>query len=84
MIKKNSIHLEKDAINENIFYISFNYISLSDFNINIYFNACENNPENLIKEESKKNTNVKENLIEKENDFIDININETDIKKNFK
>jgi hypothetical protein len=90
MLKKNSIHLERDAINENIFYISFNYFSLSNFNIKIFFNACENNSQNSIKEESKKNTsqnsnnNNNNNYQNNENDLIDININEIEIRKNFK
>ena len=101
MLKKNSVNLEKDAIDENIFYISFNYISLSDFNIKIFFNACENVPESLIGKEDDlgvKNKNglngekdkdcdmdiLKEDLkTVKENDLIDINIDESE-KKNFK
>ena len=85
--------MEKDSINENLFYISFNYISLSDFNVKIFFNACENVPENLIKDtKNSKNTNsndkdieiLKEDLKTKENDLIDINIDENESKKNFK
>jgi len=93
MLKKNSIQLEKDAINENIFYISFNYMSLSNFNIKIFFNACENTPENLIKQDSCKKSNtksekeiddLKEDLKSKENNLIDINIDESQSNKDFK
>lgn len=96
MLKKNTVQLEKDAINDNIFYISFNYMSLSKFNVKIFFNACENSPEKKnekndlkdLKDLKEKDFDEKEN-INKDNkdynyDLIDININEADSKKNFK
>lgn len=91
MLKKNTVLLEKDAINDNIYYLSFNYMSLSKFNIKIFFNACENIPEK--EEAGRKNSNhkneneidiLKEDLKAKNHDLIDININESDSKKNFK
>lgn len=42
-MKKNSFKIEKDALDDKIYYISFDYISTSKFNVRIFFNACENN-----------------------------------------
>ena len=39
MINNSSIKLEKDALNPKIFYITFKYISLINFELNIYLNA---------------------------------------------
>lgn len=42
LLKRNTIKLEKDAMKQNIYYIGFNYTSLVNFNVNIYFNASQN------------------------------------------
>ena len=42
MLKKNDITLERDSIQENIYYISFTYTSLYNFNLHIFFNSTEN------------------------------------------
>ena len=39
MINNGSIKLEKDSLKPNIFYITFKYISLIDFELNVYLNA---------------------------------------------
>ena len=51
MLSKNDITLERDSIQENIYYISFTYTSLYNFNLHIFFNSTENF------EQSNKNTN---------------------------
>jgi len=67
MIKKNSLKIEKDAYDDNIYYITFDYISTSKFNVRIFFNACENNRTNKnIEDESSKNNNNKDNNEENE------------------
>lgn len=39
IINKTSIKLEKDATKANVFYITFKYISLIEFELNVYLNA---------------------------------------------
>jgi len=41
LLKRNTLKLERDAIQQNIFYIQFEYDSLLDFNVNVYFNALK-------------------------------------------
>lgn len=61
MIKKNSLKIEKDAYDESIYYVTFDYISTEKFNIRIFFNACENNTTNKnIQEEDAKDYNHNE------------------------
>ena len=43
LLKRNTLALERDAINRNIYYIKFNYDALVDFTVNIYFNAKRTN-----------------------------------------
>lgn len=42
MIKRTDVKLEKDSIGKFIYYISFKYTSLYNFDVKIYFNATEN------------------------------------------
>lgn len=58
MLKKNDIALERDSLQENIYYISFTYTSLYNFNLHIFFNACENKSEL----ENEHNVKYKPNL----------------------
>ncbi len=57
MINNSSIKLEKDSIQSNNFYITFKYIALADFNLNVYINAKfikSNDEKNSIEIEKKK------------------------------
>lgn len=38
-LKRNTLNLERDAINRNTYFIQFSYDALLDFNMNIYFNS---------------------------------------------
>ncbi len=60
-MKKNSFKIEKDAIDDNIYYINFDYISTEKFNVRIFFNACENNPQNKNVENEENENNEKLN-----------------------
>lgn len=61
-MKKNSLKLEKDANDESIYYVTFDYISTANFNIRIFFNGCENNTtnKNFEEEDAKNNYNNNE------------------------
>lgn len=57
MINNSSIKLEKDSIQSNNFYITFKYIALADFNLNVYINAKfikSNDEKNSIEIDKKK------------------------------
>ena len=79
MLKKNSLKIERDAILENIYYISFDYLSLNNFNVRIFFNACEKN--NFIKIQEKDDYEKIENLEKKENKEIS-NLENEKVKEN--
>ncbi len=82
MIKRTNIKLEKDSIGKFIYYISFKYTSLYNFDVKIYFNATENfdkkNEDDFISSEQCKSltvfiSNIKsgkdETFLEKEAQF---------------
>ena len=76
MIKNNQISLEKDAYERNIFYVTFNYISLSSFDVEIFFNAEEHftkEKDEFISSEAFSSLSVKiENIPEsKDGSFVD-------------
>jgi hypothetical protein len=79
MIKHDNIFLERDAIERNLFYISFKYTSLYDFDVNIYFNAEENfnskEEQYFIPTENFKNYILKSNNVKsgKNETFLDKN-----------
>jgi len=54
MLKKNSLRLEKDAFDDNTYYIIFDFISTAKFNIRIFFNACENNTTSKAKKSEEE------------------------------
>ena len=58
MIKRTDIKLEKDSIGKFIYYISFKYTSLYNFDVKIYFNATENfdkkNEDDFISSDAKE------------------------------
>jgi hypothetical protein len=79
-LKRNSLSLERDSSNRNIFYINFLYDAIVDMNINIYFNATRN-----LKKFNQEENNSKNSKIEKENSksskSVNIN-NKSDFNKN--
>jgi len=57
MIINSSIKFEKDSIQPDNFYITFKYIALFDFNLNVYLNAKfikSRNSTNELEIEKKK------------------------------
>lgn len=58
IIRKESIKLERDAYNQNIFYIQFFYDSSCDFNLNIYFNAIKDQQTSFITTPPFKNKTI--------------------------
>lgn len=57
MINNSSIKFEKDSIQPDNFYITFKYIALFDFNLNVYLNAKfikSRNSTNELEIEKKK------------------------------
>jgi len=78
-MKKNTFKIEKDAFNDNIYYISFDYISTEEFNVRIFFNACENNAPNKNIEYEDKDSN--ENNLERINRQVDYLKDELIIKE---
>lgn len=62
MLKKDSFKIERDALNENIYYLSFDYISMNKINLKIFFNCCENTSQNKINEdENNKDKKINKN-----------------------
>ena len=59
-LKKETLSLEKDAENNNIYYIKFNYDSLVDFDLYININLKSNS---LDKNTLLSNSNVNKNLL---------------------
>jgi len=41
LLKRNTIKFDRDAVNQSLYFISFEYDSLLDFNLSIYFNATK-------------------------------------------
>ncbi len=94
MLKKNTLKIERDGLDENIYYFSFDYISNIKFNVKIFFNACENNTNNkLNSDEEIKQTDktnevniLRDELIIKEdfeesNNYMNSNIKKAHFKK---
>ena len=66
MIKHDNLFLERDSIERNVFYISFKYTSLYDFDVNIYFNA-EEHFDNKEEEYFKPTENFKNYILKANN-----------------
>ena len=66
MIKHDNLFLERDSIERNIFYISFKYTSLYDFDVNIYFNP-EEHFDNKEEEYFKPTENFKNYILKANN-----------------
>lgn len=76
-LKRNSLCLERDSSNRNLFYITFKYDAIVDMDINIYFNATRNLKK--LNHQEKNSRNAKE--ISKSIRSVNIN-SKSDINKN--
>jgi hypothetical protein len=57
-LKRNTLTLERDSTNRNLFYIQFNYDAVVDFNLNIYLNCIRNtNGDSKLNTNNNKNNN---------------------------
>ena len=78
-LKRNTICLERDSSNRNLYYLQFEYDAIVDLNINVYFNAVRNNKK-LNQEErkgKKENSNSEGSYLQKNNNITSINNIET-------
>lgn len=78
-LKRNTLALERDSNQRNLFYVQFTYDALVDMKISIYFNA-ERNPEDIAnskasKKDSKKKS--KDNSIEVSGESLLVSNNST-------